>query len=150
MKIAVAIICVLIFNGTIAQKNNLFTDPYRYVILKYSEHPVAFSKGSPATLNQTELATLSKLLNSVCEKHNSETHNADFQIKSLRKYYFQLVPVKNQKGETEVWVNALCDISHYDWKKKVMMVMDGGNCYFNIKINITKGTNEILMVNGYA
>ncbi len=27
-----------------------------------------------------------------------------------------------------------------DWKSKVVYVMDGGACYFNVRINLTKGS----------
>ncbi len=59
--------------------------------------------------------------------------------------------IKNVKGEKEVWVNCFCSVQYMDyWKKQVVFVKDGGNCFFNVKINITKKSFSDFEVNGEA
>jgi len=58
---------------------------------------------------------------------------------------------KNEKGEKEVWINFFC--VHYEdssWKTFRFNVMDGGNCFYNLKVNLA--TKEIydVNINGYA
>ena len=78
-----------------------------------------------------------------------------FQLKDfiidLRKYYRQYIVTKNKKGEKEVWVNCFCSIQNMDyWKKQVVFVMDGGNCFFNLKINLSRKSYSDFEVNGEA
>jgi len=73
----------------------------------------------------------------------------DFVI-DLKKYKRQYIAVINSKGEKEVWVNCFCDTWKKNWRKELIFVLDGGNCYFNLKINLTKGEYYDLMVNGDA
>lgn len=68
----------------------------------------------------------------------------------LAEYYRQYVAVTNKEGEIEVWINCLCDVSNSDWKDEVMIVFDGGKCYFSLKINLTKHEYYALMVNGHG
>ncbi|OON70121.1 hypothetical protein B0919_05110 [Hymenobacter sp. CRA2] len=68
---------------------------------------------------------------------------------TLPNYRRQLVPYLNAKGEKEVWVNCFCDKTPY-WRKDIVDVDDGGNCFFNLKINLRRRSWFDLMVNGVA
>ena len=57
----------------------------------------------------------------------------------------------NQEGEKEIWINFFCNEWESDgWKNDLMIVLDGGNCYFNLKVNLTNKTYSELIINGYA
>lgn len=56
----------------------------------------------------------------------------------------------NKKGEKEVWINCFCVDVRRDWKKQIVEVYDGGNCFFNLKINLNKSQYYELSVNGEA
>ncbi len=71
-------------------------------------------------------------------------------IINLTRYKRQYVAILNSKGEKEVWVNCFCGAGNQNWKKNLIFVEDGGNCYFNLKINLTTGQYYELMVNGDA
>lgn len=71
-------------------------------------------------------------------------------ILELNRYKRQYMAVINSDGEKVVWINCFCNTWNKDWKKEVIMVMDGGNCYFNLKINLTKQTHYEMRVNGEA
>lgn len=83
---------------------------------------------------------------------------------SIEKYFRQYVPYINEKGEKIIKINALCKIlktppypekginewTEMDWKNVYVMVDDGGDCFWNITINIDNKTYKNLMVNGDA
>ena len=71
------------------------------------------------------------------------------QIKDVSKYYKQFIAVINKQGEKEVWINCFCS-KDPKWKNEVVLVLDGGNCYFQLKINLTKKLVYDFMVNGVA
>ena len=60
-------------------------------------------------------------------------------------------PIQKNNGQKEVWVNCFCQLSGDNkWKTEVVHVADGGNCYFNFKINLTTKTCYDFAVNGVA
>jgi hypothetical protein len=75
----------------------------------------------------------------------------NFVIKGFQYYKRQYVPYINPNGEKAVWINCFCS-SHdnSDWRKELVFVLDGGNCYFNLKINLKTRKYYDLMVNGDA
>jgi hypothetical protein len=84
------------------------------------------------------------------EKHSEYKLNKQNFIIDLTGYKRQYVGVLNTKGEKEVWVNCFCETRNQDWKKNIIFVKDGGNCYFNLKINLTTDKYYELIVNGDA
>ncbi|MBT31691.1 MAG: hypothetical protein CMO01_18700 [Thalassobius sp.] len=125
----------------------------------------AVKNEQPAVLSTQELAEIDSLLSACLSKYNIEqekkleqlkakhpTHNfktEDYVI-NLPNYKRQYIATLNNKGEKEVWVNCFCSTPRNDWNKEIIMVKDGGNCYFNLTINLS--TNQCLnfMVNGEA
>lgn len=81
---------------------------------------------------------------------NSNIVKSNFFI-DLKKYKRQYIVALNNKGEKLVWVNCFCKGNlDYFTKKAPMIVMDGGNCFFNIKINLTTKEYFDFSVNGDA
>ncbi len=109
---------------------------------------------SPAELTSDELNKIEKLLRECVNKFNRKVSSANREYLAIDlvggQYKRQYVPVINKKGEKEVWVNCLCRESGDAWKTSIIMVDDGGSCYFNLKINLTKGKYYDFVVNGYA
>jgi hypothetical protein len=103
-------------------------------------HP--FKNAEPSNLNEKELEEVEKLLLKSVDESN--------MLRPLKKYYRQYVVIKNANGEKEVWVNGMCELvdpSFADWKKELIDIADGGNCYFNMKINLSSKTYYNLMIN---
>jgi hypothetical protein len=71
-------------------------------------------------------------------------------IIDLKRYRRQYIAVTNKRGEKEVWINFFCDSWDKNWKEELIEVHDGGNCYYNLKVNLTNGVFYDLMVNGDA
>jgi hypothetical protein len=71
----------------------------------------------------------------------------------LKNYKRQYICGINRSGDKEVWVNCFCksdfQLLKY-WRSQTVVVMDGGECFFNLKINLTKKIRYDIMVNGIA
>lgn len=108
---------------------------------------------SPSMLSDSEIQQVEKILQTVVEENNAsrkERTESRFSIK-LEGYKKQYVAVINQKGEKEVWANMFCsDFEAEYWEVGIVDVDDGGNCFWNVKINLATGEYYELSINGYA
>lgn len=125
-------------------------DTTLYAVIPYSDATkwVIGSANKPATLSNEEIASIDTMLNKAVSEHNNRVKNDNWQtIDSLSTYKRQLVPTFNVKGEKTVWVNCICD-AWKGWRKQIIIVADGGICYFNLLINLTTGFVSPISVNG--
>ena len=133
-------------------KNEIYTP---YLIPKNSKY---------SNLNRSEILEVENLLIESIAKFNKEQEkeidkvrlenpgfnlNRDNFIINLQKYQRQYVAYTTESGEKEVWVNCFCS-RNKKWKIEPVIVKDGGNCYFNLKINLTKKICSDFYVNGDA
>ncbi|UOQ96128.1 hypothetical protein MUN81_12775 [Hymenobacter sp. 5317J-9] len=72
------------------------------------------------------------------------------QDNKLKVYKRQYVCVIDQKGDKLVWVNCFCQAYDNEWRTKLFLVDDGGNCYYSFIVNLTTGKYYNLLVNGEA
>lgn len=121
---------------------------------------------TPATLNNDDIANIDRVLSFCVNKYNhSQTTvykeivkklpdqdlKIDDYVIDLKRYYRQYIVVYNKRGEKEVWVNCFCNIQSLNsWREKAVIVMGGGNCFFNVRINLTRKSYSDFMVNGLA
>jgi len=117
-----------------------------YTIIKFDESDRIFKDVVPANLNQKEINDIERILENSIEYYNSFKNG----YIDLNLYKRQYVAVKNKEGETEVWVNCFCQTAGEKWKTEIIDIDDGGNCYFNLKINLTKSSYYDFIVNGEA
>lgn len=87
------------------------------------------------------------------EKLNNESkevkRNYDEEKIDLRNYFRQYVISVNDNGDKIVRV--LCFCTYFgNWKTEIMRVHDGGDCYLNGIINLTKNKTEYFGTNGLA
>ncbi len=122
-----------------------------------------FKQGTTFTLNQKDMIEIDRLLNVCINEHNknqeiifnekkSKYPDLPFKKKNfiidLKNYQRQYVAVKNVHGEKEVWVNCFCTTFDDSWKTDIYIVSDGGNCFFDLKINLDAKKYYDFMVNG--
>ena len=136
-------------------RNNLDFDTSMTAVIdfnKRSRWPFD-STYSAATLLQSELKAIDSFFVVVVENYNNslDKEHKQWSIDTkARNYRKQLLVVTNKKGEKEVWVNCFCRVDNDKWKTKMFGVEDGGNCYFNFKINLTTRRYYNFGVNGVA
>lgn len=98
---------------------------------------------TPASLTMDDMKKIEFLLQSCVSR------NKDVDLKR-EKYRRQYIAMTNDKGEKIVWINCFCGVDNDNWRNSIVMVHDGGSCYFNLKVNLTKGVYYDFWVNGYA
>ncbi len=89
--------------------------------------------------------------------------NKSFIIRDIKKFYRQYACYLDKNNDSIVYINAFCKILNehidsagiykikkFDWKHKWIFMEDGGSCYWQIKINITKKEYFDFRVNGVS
>ena len=154
-------------NSLTSTSKQVHVDTSIYTILPYdTSNQWIFQKANATSLSITEIVKIEEVLQTAISEYNVEQKNEfdsmtkkhpDYELKQhnfiieLTRYKRQYFPIVNEKGEKEVWVNCFCSTWGSDkWKSEIMHVQDGGNCYFNVKVNLTKQIVYELSVNGEA
>ena len=123
------------------KSKKLHLDKAKIAFIKYDEGWI-FKNATKDKLNEKELFEVEELLKK-CVAESKIAIN-------LNKYYRQYIVVKNNIGEKEIWLNCFCRVPYLNWRTEIIQVSDGGDCYFNVKINLSLKTYYDLMVNGEA
>lgn len=112
--------------------NSLFGKSYHFILL-----------------TDTDLIEVDNILIKAAKDHNSKKEYG--LIYNPDNYYKQVLAAENKKGEKEVYLNCLCSLrNRSDLKKYLITVMDGGNCYFQVRINLITKRVIYFSVNGVA
>lgn len=106
-----------------------------------------FKNARTTDLDEREIALIGDYTMSTVIEHNSQNRN-NRTIKDLAEYKFQYIPALFESGAKHVWVNAFCDDFDKDLKKEIIIVEDGGSCFFNFKINLETLAVYDFSVNG--
>ncbi len=96
-------------------------------------------------------------------KSEKEKYSLFLDSINIRNYYRQYVFFSKTNGDSMVYVNGFCELlkqpvdscntiiwKPIDWKKTIVIVEDGGDCYWRILINLTKKNFDFFMINGEA
>ena len=138
-----------------AQKSNVLQfDTSKTAILQFVPSVIhSDTTYKPTTYTQNDIYLVESLFVK-CVNHFNKSLGKKFKSESINlknnNYRKQLIFVKNKKGEKEVWVNCFCETSNANWKTEFVGVSDGGNCYFNLKINLATKKYYNLRINGEA
>jgi hypothetical protein len=72
------------------------------------------------------------------------------ELKPMNEYNIQFVGYLNENFEHLLWMNFICLDYQGDWQSSIVVVEDGGACYFNAVVNLDTGELVDLVVNGEA
>lgn len=101
------------------------------------------------------------IVNAITE--NPEKYFKYLKADSFKDFYKQYVCYVDSKGDSIVYMNAICEIPNFpifdstlgyatlkrlDWQHHLDKVEDGGDCYWRIFINFTKRKYFSFSVNG--
>ena len=160
------------FKEKVIEVPSVNIDSLDYVVFAYDSSMYSmywrFSKDyRPAELTKEEISQAEFLMLKRIEEYNQvrtqKFHEMDtkypeynFQIETFiienpTKYARQYIPAINSDGEKILYINAFCSLQGHDyWKNSLVEVMDGGECYFQVIINME--TKEVVefSVNGVA
>ncbi len=117
-------------------------------------NPWLFKDAKAIDLTNEDLGKVDQLLIDCINTHNVKQDSTKqfSEFIDLKKYKRQYVPFIDSKGERKVYVNCFCTLdSGFDyWKKFLVQVDDGGSCFFQLLINLTKLKYEQFSTNGYG
>jgi hypothetical protein len=127
---------------------------------KFLKENYGFEKWNPTT---EDLEVVQEVLDNAIQQNEFNFLKSPVK-KSIQDYYRQYVPYLNEKGVRIIEINAFCKIpeipplseskskewTKMDWKKEYIEVTDGGNCYWQVKINVDKKEYTGLMRNSKA
>lgn len=66
-------------------------------------------------------------------------------------FNWQYIGNLNDKGEQIIWINSICGCrNRKKIKKETIIVFDGGNCYWNVRVNIDTKKIFHFSVNGIS
>lgn len=102
-------------------------------------------------------------LDSIIQLATQDTSNYT-RILDFKKFYKQYICYKDNTGDLFVYVNGFCNLMKFptqdssgtwrmvpfDWKTKILEVMDGGPCFWHMQINLTKRNYFDFVLNGMA
>jgi hypothetical protein len=81
---------------------------------------------------------------------NQKFDSKDFTIE-LVDYGRQYIAVTSDNGDKFVFVNCFCEPEKFSYRDKELVdVMDGGNCYFQFKVNLGQSKIFDFMTNGWT
>jgi len=107
-----------------------------------------FENATPTPLTNDDLKIVDRLLNECINKHMSPDYI------DLCKYKLQYMPLTDSTGDRKVYISGFCNDAYMEeldsWKKDLVIVDDGGSCFFHVTINLSRKEYEHLFVNGYA
>lgn len=118
---------------------------FNYVFDSLNYKPASLSQSDIDEIEVSFMATIADYNSSLSPEHDE--YRIDLDKEEYRK---QLVAVVNSKGEKEVWVNCFCGNGGELWRTQIVVVFDGGPCYFDFKLNLTTKKVYDLTVNGVA
>jgi hypothetical protein len=142
-------------SSRLTQIGPFFLFPKQLDRFERNDSAISFTRLQPEELLEVEY-----LLRTEVQKYkqnHSHIYKQSYEYASLplEKYYRQYVSFTNTKGNKLVWINFFCEDSSHDeesfnqaWKYGLVKVSDGGECYFQIQINLTTHQVVYMMVNG--
>jgi hypothetical protein len=150
---------------TYPRMDTTIIDTSRYAILPFNKNRDAFlfdAKYKPADLSAAEIEKIEKVVKIMVAEYNKkileqkvnnlvDSPSTGGTIEEPAQYYKQMIAITNNKREKEVWVNCFCTPREKKyWRKGVIVILDGGTCFFNLKINLNTNTVMEFNVNGVS
>lgn len=116
-----------------------------------SYHSFMFGmEGNPTELSEKEIEETNEIVKRAFDDYNSK-QNAKIKFDD---YKFQFVPVLTAKNEKVIGVNVFCNANDNwtktEWRKQLIRVKDGGNCFGHLTVNLTSKTSTKFQPNGEA
>ena len=99
-----------------------------------------------------DIQTAEEVLLACYNKEVTGTENPFFG-KKLEDYNRQFIGAEIEGGDKVILINCFCKAQSETlnkWKTELVLVADGGNCFFHVNVNLKRKAYYGLMVNGYA
>ena len=143
----------------IGERSKTIKDTLKYVVVLFDTSVNSqFEHYIPTNLSQQDFIDIENILRESIDNWNTEKEKEFNKYKSdhpkdkrdkntmtidISKYKLQYTPVLNDNKEKEVWIRCACD-------GNFGLVIDGGKCYFQLKVNLTKKKHTSILINSMA
>ncbi len=168
MKTLKVIYFFLIISSLCSQKNILqgqsnTIDTSDFVIIKLNSEKHNNNRVNELTTNQID--SILVILNKAIENYNDKIvsnylakgkkycKDSISGILDIKNYKFQIKPITNSDDQ-KFWIHGFCkgfynesEYTRINWRNKMMMVADGGDCFIDCSINLTKKIFENFQIN---
>lgn len=138
-------------NNTDLRLTKFIKIPSDFTIFTFSESfKELFTAGSKSTLpNKKDFVIIEKCLENKIKSNSKQfrEHNSQTQ------YFKQCIFIANSKGEKEVWLQGLSKKDKHfknNWQHEIPLVDDGGEYFFELKMNLTTGKVDYFYIHGEA
>lgn len=84
------------------------------------------------------------------KEHSNLFHNPSQPVWGHLDQYHRQYLGYSSEGREFIYANYFCNTHGVDWKEEFIFVMDGGECYFQIKYDPASGEFFDLTINGEA
>jgi hypothetical protein len=130
-------------------------DTALYAVLQYDDHAKMamdwqFPNARPDSLTMAQVDSAEELIDRAYANYLRDANKHIHLLQPLRAYHRQYVALMNEQGEREIWINFFCASFGNDWRHYIMVVDDGGGCFFQIRLNWSKKKVVELLPNGVA
>ena len=125
----------------------------KYVIIKDEKliKSIHGENALPSDLNNSELDKIEKILEeAVGYDYTKDLSKQGIFKVNVAEYGRQYIPAINQDGDKIIWINLFCQDFESIPIDSLILVMDGGKCYFRITVNLNTLTYSNLVFNGFA
>jgi hypothetical protein len=139
----------LVENKTFIVSKSELRDNNDFTFFTYNKSfESVFPKGLSTDLNDSDII---KIMETIQRKMNDERKRFNKPPRQ-EEYFKQCVAIINSKNEKIVWINCIAKkvAKFSDWENEIRPVMDGGDAYFTLKINLTTGEIYDFYVHGQA
>lgn len=124
---------------------------YQAIVPQMEKMEWAFGRYyKPYTPTLEDVQIAEDVLSNCFTKEATGTANPFFGRK-LEDYNRQFVGAEMEGGDKVIWINCFCKTESEilkNWKSEIIMVADGGNCFFHVNVNLKRKEYYGLMVNG--
>jgi hypothetical protein len=138
--------------GYTDKNNNYILDLDTYRWFADRSYPIIFSNDYESySLTREDITKCEVLIRQDVDELNRAVVKEGFDPYAYEQYGKQYLAAINPKGHVIVYVNCFCDPEHFECKNRdLVVVSDGGHCYFNLLIDLT--TNSVIggQGNGYG
>lgn len=158
MKFKIALFFIILSISCSEQKKTIDSHDTKMAILNNSEY-IEWLFGQEYKLWQPNNSDINEI-DVILEKAIENEAFKSLQIKTLKELknrYRQYVCYLNNEGNKIVYINSFCKIpilyengkeKQLKWRSEMVDIADGGNCYWNMKINLTSKTYFDVIING--
>lgn len=130
----------------------VLNDPANFKYIIYYNNDRLAEGTKSWDISRKDFALIDSLLRSKSLKNDPDDNFSTINIpeKYLENYFRQYIPYIDKNGDRIVYINAACHKEDKKWETSLLVVRDGGDCYWQVKVNVDKKVMYEFGINSIA